>query len=87
MSKLVLGCAQFGLPYGVTRVQDHVDDVELAAILDHAASAGVRMLDLSPAYGNAEARLGRQDLARFCVQTKTRGGVAALTGADVQRDF
>lgn len=35
------------------------DDREAAALLDHARGLGVNLLDTAPAYGEAEARLGR----------------------------
>lgn len=61
MTRLVLGTASFGMPYGVTphdtpRAQPSEADVH--AMLTEAATAGVRRLDTAAAYGDAEARLG-----------------------------
>ena len=86
--KLILGAAQFGLPYGVTRSADHVTDGALQKILATAASLGVSMVDTSPAYGTSEARLGAaMPSPGLELQTKTRGGRNDLAVADAAADF
>lgn len=57
--KLALGTVQFGLCYGVANTTGKPDDVEVRAILDHAAVAGVRVLDTAYLYGDSESVLGR----------------------------
>lgn len=73
VSKLGLGTVQFGLDYGVANAAGRVPEAEVAAILDAAREADIRVLDTAPAYGQAEAVLGRllgpQD--GFRVVTKT----------------
>jgi aryl-alcohol dehydrogenase-like predicted oxidoreductase len=86
--KLILGAAQFGLPYGVTRPADHVSDDVLQDILAAAASLGVSMVDTSPAYGESEARLGTANFDPILgAQTKSRGGQNNLAVADAAADF
>ena len=58
-AKLALGTVQFGLDYGIKNPRGRVPENEVAAILKLAATAGVRMLDTSSAYGSAEEVLGR----------------------------
>jgi aryl-alcohol dehydrogenase-like predicted oxidoreductase len=86
--KLVLGAAQFGSPYGVTRQADHVCDGALRGIFADAAALGVFMVDTSPAYGDSEARLGAARLDPVLeLQTKTRGGTIDLALDDARADF
>lgn len=59
MSELILGTAQFGAAYGITNAGGRLDDVEVLAVLDVAAGAGIDLLDTSPGYGDAQSRLGR----------------------------
>lgn len=59
MSALGLGTAQLGLPYGVSNRDGQPSEAEAAAILECALENGVRTIDTAPAYGEAEALLGR----------------------------
>lgn len=70
-NKLGLGTVQFGQAYGVSNARGQVPKVEVAAILDRAAKAGVRLLDTAANYGEAEAVLAGFDLSRFRIVTKT----------------
>ncbi|WP_343564197.1 aldo/keto reductase [Kiloniella sp. b19] len=86
--KLILGTAQFGLPYGVTRTDDHVDDTTLQSLLKQAAKAGIDMLDTSPAYGTSETRLGQFNAVHsFALQTKTFGGQFDLAPEQLEEQF
>jgi aryl-alcohol dehydrogenase-like predicted oxidoreductase len=69
--KLGLGTVQFGQAYGVSNIRGQVPKAEVAAILDRAAKAGVRVLDTAANYGEAEAVLSAFDLSRFRIVTKT----------------
>ena len=75
MMKIGLGTAQFGMKYGISSPCKVVDDQEMAAILDLAVENSAVILDTSPAYGNAEERLGGYRSIEFfdCV-TKTVTG-------------
>ena len=57
-ASLVLGGAQFGMPYGIANRAGKPDDRELRAILDLAEGAGVSHLDTAAGYGDSEARIG-----------------------------
>jgi aryl-alcohol dehydrogenase-like predicted oxidoreductase len=70
-NKLGLGTVQFGQAYGVSNARGQVPKAEVAAILDRAAKAGVRLLDTAANYGEAEAVLAGFDLSRFRINTKT----------------
>jgi aryl-alcohol dehydrogenase-like predicted oxidoreductase len=70
-NKLGLGTVQFGQAYGVSNARGQVPNFEVAAILDRAAKAGMRVLDTAANYGEAEAVLAGFDLSRFRIVTKT----------------
>lgn len=59
LSRLGLGTVQFGLDYGVSNRSGRPNEQEVAAILAHAAAAGVGYIDTAPAYGDAEILIGR----------------------------
>ena len=70
--KLVLGGAQFGMPYGVTNTNGTPTDQISRALLDVAYDAGIDMIDTAPAYGESEVVLGRLNAGtRFSFITKT----------------
>jgi D-threo-aldose 1-dehydrogenase len=69
--KLGLGTVQFGQAYGVSNQRGQVPKAEVAAILDRAAKAGVRVLDTAANYGEAETVLAGFDLSPFRIVTKT----------------
>ena len=54
---LVLGTAQFGLPYGVAGRGRPVPEDEVRFILRRAWELGIRVLDTAAAYGDIEQRL------------------------------
>ncbi|MDO6391116.1 aldo/keto reductase [Pontibacter sp. BT731] len=56
--RLILGTAQFGLPYGISNQRGQIPEAEVAAILSEAAKAGIDTLDTAAAYGNSETCLG-----------------------------
>jgi len=57
--QLALGTAQFGLAYGIAGRGQAVPEPEVRAILEDAATRGVRTLDTAASYGDIESRLGR----------------------------
>ena len=82
LSRLGVGTAQFGQNYGVSNPRGRPDEREVAAILARAAAVGVGYLDTAPAYGDAEALVGR-NLPRghgLRIITKT----PALTDATIE---
>lgn len=68
--RLVLGTAQFGLPYGVANRGGRVSREEAARILDYARSVGLDTLDTAIAYGDSEQRLGEIGIGRWHVVSK-----------------
>ena len=78
MSKIALGTAQFGLPYGISNVNGQVERTEIDQILKQARTAGITKLDTAIAYGNSEENIGATDSEGFEVVTK----LPPLTGAE-----
>ena len=70
MSRLVLGTAQFGLPYGIANQGGQVTRVVAKAMLQLAAAKGIDMLDTAIAYGESETCLGEVGIQRFKLVTK-----------------
>jgi aryl-alcohol dehydrogenase-like predicted oxidoreductase len=80
-NRLVLGTAQFGLPYGVANRTGLIDRAEAAKILNLAWTEGIDTLDTAAAYGESERRLGELDVRRWRVVSKVPAVPDAL--ADV----
>lgn len=59
ISRLMLGTAQFGLPYGVANRSGQPGFDEVCSILQTAVNGGVNALDTAPFYGESEEVLGR----------------------------
>lgn len=59
VDRIVLGTAQFGLPYGRRRHEAPLEEGEVERILDAAWTAGVRSFDTAESYGSAAERLAR----------------------------
>lgn len=77
-SALVLGTAQWGMPYGIANASGPPSDAELRALVARAREAGVAALDTARAYGESEARIGalRDAIAGFEITTKLAPDVA-----------
>src|SRR5882724_8163205 len=58
LGRLILGGAQFGMSYGVTNACGQVPESEVRAILAHAHSARLRLVDTAAAYGTSQQVLG-----------------------------
>ncbi|MDX5444658.1 MAG: aldo/keto reductase [Zoogloeaceae bacterium] len=69
-SKIVLGTAQFGLPYGVANAHGQISLEEGSKLLDLAQAEGISTLDTAIAYGDSEAVLGQLGVARWQVISK-----------------
>ncbi len=57
--RLVLGSAQWGMPYGIANLAGPPDADELEAMLAQARNAGVRSIDTARAYRDSEDRIGQ----------------------------
>jgi aryl-alcohol dehydrogenase-like predicted oxidoreductase len=70
MSKIALGTAQFGLPYGISNTHGQVDRTEMDEIWRVALGANITMLDTAIAYGNSEENIGATKSLGFDIVTK-----------------
>jgi aryl-alcohol dehydrogenase-like predicted oxidoreductase len=75
VDRLVCGTAALGLPYGLPRDGGRVELMaaeHAQLVIERALAAGLRTFDTAPAYGEAEARLGKALDGAGAVWTKTR---------------
>ena len=70
MSKIALGTAQFGLPYGISNTHGQVDRTEMNEIWQVARGANITLLDTAIAYGNSEENIGATESLGFDIVTK-----------------
>lgn len=77
VNKLVLGTVQFGCHYGINSA-GRPDEKAVSLILNEAFSLGIKTLDTSSAYGNAEEILGNCRTNRFNVVSKFPRGAATV---------
>lgn len=56
---LILGTAQFGMPYGISNKYGATHEQEVASILEFAFSSGIEMIDTAPSYNLSEEVIGR----------------------------
>ena len=78
MSKIALGTAQFGLPYGISNTHGQVDRTEIDEIWQVARGANITLLDTAIAYGNSEENIGATESVGFDIVTK----LPPLSGAE-----
>jgi len=69
-NKLAIGCAQFGLPYGIANKVGQVDPVDVAKILDYAKGVNISTLDTAISYGKSESVLGDVGVNEWSVISK-----------------
>jgi len=72
-SKIVLGTAQWGAPYGITNVTGIPNKRECRAILKTALENGITSIDTARAYGKSEQVFGEASMGmegRFNIMTK-----------------
>ena len=82
-ASIILGTAQFGMPYGVANRTGQLDRVRAEATIRIARSSGICLLDTAVGYGQSEALLGTLDLGDMKVMTKLPAVPAEC--ADVRR--
>ena len=70
MSKIALGTAQFGLPYGISNTHGQVDRTEMDKIWQVARGANITLLDTAIAYGKSEENIGATESVGFDIVTK-----------------
>ena len=59
MINFCIGCAQFGMNYGVTNKLGKVDELEVKNIIKFAIENNINFFDTSQAYGNSEEIIGK----------------------------
>jgi aryl-alcohol dehydrogenase-like predicted oxidoreductase len=69
-SRLALGGAQFGLPYGIANHVGQVARADAAVIIAAAHASGLDTVDTAIAYGDSESCLGAAGLAGWHVVSK-----------------
>lgn len=69
-SRLALGTAQFGIPYGVANAGGQVPATVAASILTRAAHSRVDTIDTAVAYGSSESVLGSCGMSGWRIITK-----------------
>jgi aryl-alcohol dehydrogenase-like predicted oxidoreductase len=67
---LGIGTAQFGSNYGVANTLGKVSVKDITAILDHAESAGLNIIDTAIDYGESEQALGCAGVQNWNIVTK-----------------
>ena len=70
-TKIGIGTAQWGMPYGISNVEGQSSPEQALEILSLAEDAGLTLVDTASLYGSAELLLGRAKLDRFSIVTKT----------------
>jgi aryl-alcohol dehydrogenase-like predicted oxidoreductase len=78
VTKLALGTAQFGMPYGISNSVGVPNPSEIKKILDWSKKSFVTLLDTAPAYLESENVLGQllADDEYFEIVTKSTAGLA-----------
>ena len=71
-ARLVLGCAQLGMPYGRSNSVGLVPEAEAIALVHEAVELGVNDFDTARAYGASEAILGKSLSRRRDVSIVTK---------------
>ena len=70
---MILGTVQFGLPYGINNEAGKPDQEQVEEILAEAYRSGIRTLDTSNVYGDAENVIGNfHKKNNFCFQVNTK---------------
>ncbi len=69
-SKLVIGTANFGQSYGISRHKTKLSFQTMKKILSYANRHGIKSLDTAISYGNTEKILGKFNLKNYKIFTK-----------------
>lgn len=81
-TRIALGTAQFGLPYGITNRAGQIAPADVGPILEYAHSAGVDTIDTAIAYGDSEKNLGAAGVRGWRVISKLPAMPATCRNAD-----
>ena len=69
-SKLILGTAQFGMPYGLEKCNVIVNNKKLKKIIDCARNSKLNKIDTAINYGEAQKNIGKFDVNDFKIISK-----------------
>lgn len=69
-NKIVLGTAQFGLPYGIANKSGVMSESQVGETIGIARTYGIRVLDTAVGYGSSESLLGKLGIGDFKILTK-----------------
>ena len=58
-NKLVLGSAQFGMPYGIANSTGQISQDQVSKILNFASKNNINTIDTAKNYGNSEIAIGK----------------------------
>ena len=67
---LILGSAQFGMPYGIANNFEQVKTPEIEKIIKFSVKNNIKYIDTAISYGNVEAILSTIDLKNFNIINK-----------------
>lgn len=68
--KIILGCAQFGIDYGVSNESGIVSSKRVLELINFAREKNIDTLDTARAYGSSEQKLGEVGIKDFKIITK-----------------
>lgn len=83
-SKLVLGSAQFGSCYGISRRSGRLNVNVVKEILAVASDSGIDEIDTAITYGSSELNLGLAGVSQFKVTTKLPKVPSGLEGSEIK---
>lgn len=69
-SKLILGTAQFGMPYGLEDYNKIIDANKLNEIVKYAKKNGINRIDTAINYGDIQQKLGKIGVKDFLIVSK-----------------
>ena len=69
-SKLILGTAQFGMPYGLVDHSKIIKVNKLNEILKYAKKNGINRIDTAINYGDIQQKLGKIGVKDFLIVSK-----------------
>ena len=69
--KLALGSAQWGMNYGISNNYGKSSLSQIDEILSYAYKQNITLIDTACDYGDAEMQLGKANLSKFNIITKT----------------
>lgn len=85
IEKLVLGTAQFGMPYGIVRAGEP-DETESMLMIKRAIASGADWLDTARAYGRSEGVIGKVLASGWAGRTRVATKLSPMTDCSADAD-